>query len=171
MKLYFDSSEFVPGSTLIFLDEIQECAKARTSLKWFAESGEYDVIASGSMLGVADSMSGSGESVPVRYEQIVEMKALDFEEFLNGFAAGACVRSSCSRKHPRSAVQINRIRSSPVHAVGARILSRRWKVGCRSASRFRFQSASFTMSYVIMKVFSDALKFLAYSGKNLSMYS
>ena len=82
MKLYLNPSEFVPGSTLIFLDEIQECARARTSLKWFAESGSYDVIASGSMLGVVDSMSGSGESIPVGYEQTAEMKALDFEEFL-----------------------------------------------------------------------------------------
>lgn len=82
MKLFFDPSEFVPGFTLIFIDEIQECAKARTSLKWFAESGIYDVVASGSMLGIVDSMSGQGESIPVGYEQTVEMKALDFEEFL-----------------------------------------------------------------------------------------
>ena len=82
MKLYFDPSLFVPGSTLLFFDEIQECPKARTSLKWFAEDGSYDVIASGSMLGISDNMSGKGISVPVGYEQIVEMKALDFEEFL-----------------------------------------------------------------------------------------
>lgn len=82
MKLYFDPREFVPGKTLLFFDEIQECPEARTSLKWFCEDGSYDVIVSGLLLGIADNLGGAGVSVPVGYERILEMKGLDFEEFL-----------------------------------------------------------------------------------------
>jgi len=72
---------FEAGNTIIVLDEIQHCPNARTSLKFFKLDGRYDVIATGSLLGV----SGYGEeelSVPVGYEEIVEMYPLDFEEFL-----------------------------------------------------------------------------------------
>jgi len=40
------------GKTLLFLDEIQECPNARTALKFLSQSGDYDVIASGSLLGI-----------------------------------------------------------------------------------------------------------------------
>ena len=43
---------FEPGQTCIILDEIQECPDARSSLKFFREDGRYDVIATGSLLGV-----------------------------------------------------------------------------------------------------------------------
>lgn len=43
---------FSPGTTCIILDEIQECPEARTSLKFFKEDGRFDVIATGSLLGV-----------------------------------------------------------------------------------------------------------------------
>ena len=72
---------FEPGKTLLILDEIQECPEARTALKFFAEDGRYDVIGTGSLLGV----SGYGRrpaSIPVGYEQMEEMYPLDFEEFL-----------------------------------------------------------------------------------------
>jgi predicted AAA+ superfamily ATPase len=64
---------------LIFLDEIQECGQARTALKSLAEDGRFDVVASGSMLGIAYK---DMKSVPVGYENQCEMYALDFEEFL-----------------------------------------------------------------------------------------
>ncbi len=72
---------------LIFLDEIQECPRARRTLKIFADDGRYDVIATGSMLGVSDSRLGiykRGEPsiVGVGYEKTITMYALDFEEFL-----------------------------------------------------------------------------------------
>lgn len=70
---------FVPGKTLIFLDEIQKCGDARTALKFIAEDNRFDCIASGSMLGIALKTISS---VPVGYERIVEMFSLDFEEFL-----------------------------------------------------------------------------------------
>lgn len=90
------STKFVPGETCIILDEIQDCPEARTCLKFFKEDGRYDVIATGSLLGVQGygqkaksrrtrnsiSQDISGVSVPVGYEHIVEMHPLDFEEFL-----------------------------------------------------------------------------------------
>lgn len=86
----------VPGETLIFLDEIQSCRAAGAFLKEFALDGRFDVIASGSLLGVRlrnDSGSGWDEergpegcdvipSVPVGYREGLRMYSLDFEEFL-----------------------------------------------------------------------------------------
>ena len=77
----------LPGRTLIFLDEIQKCASARTALKFLAEDGRYDVIASGSLLGLSygsddDDEVGRVASIPVGYEIPLMMYSLDFEEFL-----------------------------------------------------------------------------------------
>ncbi len=77
----------IPGKTLIFLDEIQKCADARTALKFLAEDGRYDVIASGSLLGLSygkddDDEVEQVESIPVGYEKPVTMYSMDFEEFL-----------------------------------------------------------------------------------------
>lgn len=72
---------FEPGNTILVLDEIQECPEARTALKFFKLDGRYDVIATGSLLGVR----GYGQvprSVPVGYESFIDMYPLDFEEFL-----------------------------------------------------------------------------------------
>lgn len=97
---------FTPSDTCFIFDEIQECPEARTSLKFFKEDGRYDVIATGSLLGVQGygdekkkqrrrlmeqkapgirSTYGrlqSKNSVPVGSEDIIEMYPLDFEEFL-----------------------------------------------------------------------------------------
>ncbi len=78
---YLGSSvRFEPGRTVLVLDEIQECPQARTALKFFCVDGRYDVIGTGSLLGVA----GYGDvpaSVPVGYETVIDMHPLDFEEF------------------------------------------------------------------------------------------
>lgn len=71
--------EFVPGRTLIFLDEIQECPAARTALKPLAEDGRYRVIASGSLLGIRMGEVGLH---PTGYLDRVDMFPMDFEEFL-----------------------------------------------------------------------------------------
>ena len=55
LSMRMDGTIIEPGNTLIFLDEIQECPKARASLKWFAQDGRYDVISSGSLLGVTNN--------------------------------------------------------------------------------------------------------------------
>ncbi|MBQ3546484.1 MAG: ATP-binding protein [Lachnospiraceae bacterium] len=85
--------KLIPGKTLIFLDEIQKCANARTALKFLAEDGRYDIIASGSLLGLAyskdaDSEVEEVESIPVGYEKQIMMYSLDFEEFLWAYGYG-----------------------------------------------------------------------------------
>ena len=79
ISLNFPNIEFVSGNTLIFLDEIQECPNARTALKFLALDNKYDVIASGSLLGINYK---DIPSIPVGYETQIEMHSLDFEEFL-----------------------------------------------------------------------------------------
>ena len=51
---------FVPGKTVLIFDEIQECSAARASIKFFMEDGRFDVIATGSLLGIK-GYSNSGE--------------------------------------------------------------------------------------------------------------
>ena len=87
ISAYDATRRLLPGRTLIFLDEIQECANARTALKSFALDGRYDVIASGSLLGIKYKNKKSRDrhepkSIPVGYERQVTMHSLDFEEFL-----------------------------------------------------------------------------------------
>lgn len=79
--------KFVPGDTLIFLDEIQCCGNARTAVKFLAEDGKYDVIESGSLLGLSYAEEGDETveqptSIPVGYENYLTMHSLDFEEYL-----------------------------------------------------------------------------------------
>lgn len=76
--------EFIPYQTLILLDEIQEYPDATTSLKFFKEDGKYDVICSGSMLGIHYKKVSS---ISVGYKEDVQMYSMDFEEFLwaNGY--------------------------------------------------------------------------------------
>lgn len=75
-----DSSiRFVKGSTLLFFDELQEFPEIATALKFFAQDGNYDVILSGSLLGVHYHRV---ESFSVGYQTSVELRSLDFEEFL-----------------------------------------------------------------------------------------
>ena len=82
------NSRFIKGKTCIILDEIQECREARTALKSFQIDGRFDVIATGSLLGVRGygrsekKMKDGQDSIPVGYETVVEMYPLDFEEFL-----------------------------------------------------------------------------------------
>lgn len=77
----------VPGETLIFLDEIQRCGNARTAIKFLAEDMRFDVISSGSLMGLTygeddDEGVEAPKSVPVGYEMQITMHSLDFEEFL-----------------------------------------------------------------------------------------
>lgn len=73
------SLTFIPGSTLIFFDEIQAVPDLVTSLKFFCIDGRYDVICSGSLLGINYKQI---ESISVGYKTDYEMFSLDFEEFL-----------------------------------------------------------------------------------------
>ena len=73
---------FEPGKTILVLDEIQDCPDARTALKFFKLDGRYDVIGTGSLLGVKGYGDKEPKSIPVGYETVIEMSPLDFEEFL-----------------------------------------------------------------------------------------
>ncbi len=72
-------ARFTRGKTLIFFDEIQEFPDIVTSLKFFHLDGQYDVICSGSLLGVHYKEISS---ISVGYKIEIEMRSLDFEEFL-----------------------------------------------------------------------------------------
>lgn len=81
---------FVPNKTIIIFDEVQECANARASLKPFVLDGRYDVVATGSLLGIKGYNLKRGKGVPTGYEKIIYMEPMDFEEFL--WAKGIDIR-------------------------------------------------------------------------------
>ena len=81
MRFRFPDKKILPGKCLIFLDEIQECQEAITSLKFWATDNRYDVIASGSLLGIDYKRASS---YPVGYVDYIKMNGMDFEEFLWG---------------------------------------------------------------------------------------
>jgi len=79
MRFRFPDKMILPGKTAIFLDEIQECQEAITSLKFWALDNRYDVIASSSLLSIDYKRSSS---YPVGYVEYLKMYGVDFEEFL-----------------------------------------------------------------------------------------
>lgn len=79
ISLIDPQKKFIPGKTLIFFDEITEFPEIATSLKFFCIDGRFDVICSGSMLGVNYKKI---ESNSVGYKKDYEMFSMDFEEFL-----------------------------------------------------------------------------------------
>lgn len=79
ISLINPSYEFIPGETLIFFDEMQDCSTCATSLKSFKIDGRYDVICSGSLMGINYHEI---ESNSVGYKIDYEMQSMDFEEFL-----------------------------------------------------------------------------------------
>lgn len=81
MRFRFPEKQIVPGKTIIFLDEIQECQEAITSLKFWALDNKFDVVVSGSLLGIDYKRASS---YPVGYVDYLNMHGIDFEEFLWG---------------------------------------------------------------------------------------
>ena len=81
MRFRFPEKKIIPGKTMIFFDEIQECQEAITSLKFWAIDNRFDVIASGSLLGIDYKRASS---YPVGYVDYLKMYGIDFEEFLWG---------------------------------------------------------------------------------------
>ena len=87
MSFEMPDIRLIPGRTLIFLDEIQNCGNARTAVKFLTEDKRFDIITSGSLLGLSYAENGDEEaevpeSVPTGYESFMTMYSLDFEEFL-----------------------------------------------------------------------------------------
>lgn len=79
ISLIEPSHKFIPGETLLFFDEIQEFPEIATALKFFHIDGRFDVICSGSLLGINYKRI---ESNSVGYKTDYNMYSLDFEEFL-----------------------------------------------------------------------------------------
>ena len=74
----FFGEALIPGKTIVFFDEVQECKELITQIKYLVKDGRYDVILSGSLLG---TVFHDIVSVPVGYMDIIHMYPLDFEEF------------------------------------------------------------------------------------------
>lgn len=96
ISAFIPNVSFVDGNTLLFLDEIQVCPSARTAIKFLVEDGKFDIISSGSLLGLSyleddDKDVTEPTSLPVGYESQITMYSLDFEEYLwaNGYSEGA----------------------------------------------------------------------------------
>lgn len=79
ISLINPSFKFVPGRTLIFFDEIQSNINCASCLKSFKLDGRYDVICSGSLMGISYNEI---ETNSVGYKEDFEMHSMDFEEFL-----------------------------------------------------------------------------------------
>ena len=81
-------AQFVPGKTCLIFDEVQDCPRARSSLKFLSLDGRYDVLCTGSLLGVngyktkEEQQEEEEASIPVGFEEIVNMYPMDFEEWL-----------------------------------------------------------------------------------------
>ena len=86
----FTTKPLVPGKTLIFFDEVQECKEIVTAIKFLVDEGSYKYVMSGSLLGVElDDL----RSVPVGYMDEIEMYPLDLLEFFEAIGIGADVIS------------------------------------------------------------------------------
>lgn len=79
ISLLEPSWKFIPHRTLIFFDELQQCPDCATSLKSFCQDGRYDVVCSGSLMGIYYEEI---ESNAVGFKDDFEMHSMDFEEFL-----------------------------------------------------------------------------------------
>lgn len=82
------SAEIEPGETCFIFDEVQDCPHARGSLKYFHLDGRYEVMCTGSLLGVngyktkEEQLDDEESSIPVGFEEFVNMYPMDFEEWL-----------------------------------------------------------------------------------------
>ena len=102
MRFRFPEKKIIPGKTMIFLDEIQECQEAITSLKFWALDNRFDVIASGSLLGIDYKRASS---YPVGYVDYLKMYGIDFEEFLWGLGISEdMIRNICGYLSSKAAI-------------------------------------------------------------------
>ena len=79
ISLLEPSWQLIPHKTLLFFDELQKCPDCATALKSFCQDGRYDVICSGSLMGIYYEEI---ESNAVGYKEDFKMHSMDFEEFL-----------------------------------------------------------------------------------------
>ena len=102
---FFPKASFAPGKTVIIFEEIGDCPAARASLKPFYQDGRFDIIATGSLLGVANYRRRSKEKLPTGYEEFLKMYPLDFEEFLWAIGASEAFINTM-RAHVQSFAEI-----------------------------------------------------------------
>ena len=86
----------IPGKTLIFFDEVQECKEIVTAIKFLVDEGSYRYILSGSLLGVDLK---DIRSAPVGYMDVFEMYPLDFEEFASANGVSRRVLASLRKAY------------------------------------------------------------------------
>ena len=82
LEPFFPNERFIPHKTCLIFEEIGDCAEARSSLKSFFLDGRYDVLSTGSLLGVENYRRKKKLPVPTGYEEFLKMRSMDFEEFL-----------------------------------------------------------------------------------------
>ncbi len=75
-------SKFIPNKTVIIFDELQECANARTSIKSFMLDSRFDIIATGSLIGLRGYNKKQLSGIPTGFEYVITMHPMDFEEYL-----------------------------------------------------------------------------------------
>lgn len=75
-------AKFVPDKTVLIFDEVQDCPRARSCVKAFAEDGRYDIIETGSLIGLRGYNRKHPTFIPTGFETILYMYPMDFEEFL-----------------------------------------------------------------------------------------
>ena len=103
--------KFVPGKTIMVFDEVQECANARASIKPFMLDGRFDIICTGSLLGIKGYNKKRGKGIPTGFEHTIYMKPMDFEEFLWAKGIGDGIINEI-----RSCFNDRRIVSQPIHS-------------------------------------------------------
>lgn len=90
-------AHFIAGETVIIFDEVQECTNARASIKAFMLDGRYDIICTGSLLGIKGYNLKKGKGIPTGFEHIIYMKPMDFEEFLWAKGVNPMILNEVSR--------------------------------------------------------------------------
>ena len=86
LSLMMPGSDFFSDGSVLFLDEVQECSRARYSIKPLCAKTGLHVVASGSLLGIRGYNRETDGDVPTGSETILTMHPMDFEEYL--LAAG-----------------------------------------------------------------------------------
>ena len=81
LKVMFPDKKIVKGKTCIVMDEVGDCPLARESFKVFGKDSGYDIIATGSLLGLSQ-LNGQASDTPIGYEEYLDMTPLNFIEFL-----------------------------------------------------------------------------------------
>ena len=86
----FSRERLYPNDTLVFFDEVQECPRARTAIKFLVDDGRFDYIESGSLLGVSYQ---NVPSLPVGYERALHMYPLTIDEFFSACGVDESITS------------------------------------------------------------------------------